>query len=206
MTKIINIKAAGLLVVSMAIFIWLVVTFYKNNELVTLWNALKAIPTTAGYLTLLLTLFANHIWRLPIFRDWLVLIPDLNGTWEGEFRSEWIDPGTNQKIPPKKAYIVIRQTLFETNCTQMTAESKSYSRAATILPTPDNNLRTLEFTYANTPKVSVQHRSQAHEGACCLEIRDNPGRKLVGKYWTERGTKGELEFTFKSKTRIQSFS
>lgn len=205
MTKILNIKSTILLIVFMSVATWFIITFLKSDEPVTAWHAIKALPTTAGYVTIVLTLFANHLWRLPIFKGWLVLIPDLNGTWEGELRSEWIDPATNQKVAPMKAYLVIRQTLFRTYCTQITAESKSYSRAVTIQPTPDNNLRTLEFTYANTPRISVQHRSHAHEGACNLEIISVPERKLVGKYWTERGSKGELEFKYMQKERLQEF-
>jgi hypothetical protein len=204
MNNVINFKRAVSLVVGLSVVIWFGILFFKDQT-ATLPDAVRAIPTTAGYLTIILTFFISYAWRWKVFSGWLVLIPDLNGTWEGEFRSEWIDPKTNQKIGPKPAYLVIRQTLLETHCTQMTAESKSYSRAATILPTPDNNLRTLEFTYANSPKVSVQHRSQAHEGACCMEIIDSPSRKLCGKYWTERGTKGELEFKFLDKARRQQF-
>lgn len=205
MTNSLNLKWALSGVVGLAIIIWIGILLIKGVEVADSWKAIKEIPTVIGWLTPAVVWFISRGWRSCIFKGWLVLIPDLNGTWEGEFRSEWVDPQTGIKIPPKKAYLVIKQTLFETHCCQMTEESKSYSRAAIVQTAPDGNLRILEFTYSNTPRVSVQHRSQAHYGACSIEVIDKPDRKLVGKYWTERLTKGELEFSFQSKEMRQQY-
>lgn len=205
MTKSLNFKWVSFAFISLAIVLWVLILVFKKVEFAVSWAAIKEIPTVVGWMVPLGLWFGTSAWRWRIFKGWLVLVPDLNGTWEGEFRSEWIDPKTNQRIPPKKAFMVIRQTLFETHCCQMTAESKSYSRATTVQSAPDGHLKVLEFTYSNSPRVSVQHRSQAHDGACSVEVIDKPDRKLVGKYWTERNTKGELEFKFLSKDFRQEF-
>lgn len=205
MTKSLNLKWALSGVIGLAILIWLAILVIKGVNVADSWAAIKEIPTVVGWLTPVGLWFATWGWRCRIFKGWLVLVPDLNGTWEGEFRSEWIDPATQKKIPPKKAFLVIKQTLFEIHCCQMTAESKSYSRAATVQSAPDGHLNVVEFTYSNSPRVSVQHRSQAHDGACSLEVVEKPDRKLVGKYWTERNTKGEMDFKFLSKEMRQEF-
>lgn len=205
MTKSLNLKWALSGVIGLAILIWLAILWVKGVEFVDSWTAMKEIPTVVGWMTPIGIWFVTRGWRWRVFKGWLVLIPDLNGTWEGEFRSEWIDETTKQQIPPKKAFLIVKQTLFEIHCSQMTAESKSYSRAAIVQPAPDDHLNVLEFTYSNSPRVSIQHRSKAHDGACSMEIIDKPYRKLVGKYWTERPTKGELEFKFQSKDLRQEF-
>lgn len=205
MTKSLNLKWTLSGIVGLAISIWLLILIFKGVKIANSWEAIKEIPTVVGWLTSISLLFVTWGWRCRLFKGWLVLIPDLNGTWEGELRSEWIDPVTGQKIPPKKVLLVIKQTLFETHCCQMTAESKSFSRAATIQSSPDGHLKVLEFTYSNSPKISVQHRSSPHDGACSMEVIEKPHRKLLGKYWTDRGTKGELDFKFQSKELRQEF-
>lgn len=205
MTKSLNFKAASFAFVIIAVVFWILILLFKRVEFVTSWDAIKELPTVVGWMVPFGLAFERWAWRWPVFRGWLVLIPDLNGTWEGEFRSEWVDPKTNQKVSPQKAYLVIRQTLFTTSCCHITAESKSYSRAATIQPAPDDNLKILEYLYSNSPIVSVHYRSHAHEGACSLEIIDKPDRKLKGKYWTERSTKGEMEFRYLSQEMRQQY-
>ena len=59
-------------------------------------------------------------------------VPDLQGTWEGELQSTWINPETKQGIPPLKMVLVIRQSFSSVSCTMFTKESESYSRAAQI--------------------------------------------------------------------------
>ncbi len=168
-------------------------------------DTVKEIPTIAGWLLFIGILFITKGWRLCMFRRWLVLIPDLNGTWEGEIQSEWKDPKTDKRIPSKRACLVIRQTLFQTHFHLMTEESESHSRAGSILLSPDGNNKIAEFTYFNSPRISVQNKSKGHDGACSLKIIESPQRKLVGKYWTDRGTTGELKFSFKSSVPTQEF-
>ena len=59
--------------------------------------------------------------------------------------------------------------------------------------------------YSNKPRVSVHDRSLAHDGACSLDIISKGTRKLVGKYWTDRQTKGEMTFEYLGKDQIESF-
>ncbi len=191
--------------VGLTILVWIIILMVKGIEVANGWAAIKEIPTVVGWLTPFALWFASTGWRWRIFKGWLVLTPDLNGTWEGDIRSEWIDPHTGQKIPSIKTYLIIKQTLFDIHCCQITQESKSYSRAATIQRSPDGNISVIEFTYSNTPKVSVHYRSRSHDGACTLDVITGRQRKLIGKYWTDRNTKGEIELQFFSKERRQEF-
>jgi hypothetical protein len=51
------------------------------------------------------------LWRLPIFRGWLVTVPYIQGTWYGDLQSTWVNPTTGAGIPPLKVILIVRQAL-----------------------------------------------------------------------------------------------
>lgn len=205
MSPSVNLKNAILFLSVLVIVTWLMVLQIKGVPLGVNIEALKVIPEAAGYTSFASLVFAKWFWHFRVFKGWLVLIPNLSGTWKGEIRSSWIDPATGTTKPPIETYLVVRQTLFQLSCVQMTKESTSYSKAVSLLTDRVHGHTTLDYTYSNSPRVSVQHRSTAHEGACSLDFKSAPRLRLVGKYWTERGTKGEIDFSFLKKTHRQSF-
>ena len=205
MGKALNVNFAVIGTIGLGILIWIVILWLREIPAPYSFDALKEIPTAAGWASPILYWFTKRGWRSRLFRRWLVLLPDLNGTWEGELQTNWKDPKTGQSPGPIPGFIVIRQSLFRITCALMTKESKSWSRAATIQLAPDGLLKILEFTYSNSPRVSVQNRSTAHEGACSLEIIGGNPKRLRGKYWTERNTKGEMDFKFSSAKLREAF-
>jgi hypothetical protein len=52
----------------------------------------------------------------------------------------------------------------------------------------------LDYMYLNRPHSSVEHRSRMHHGSTSLDITGCPATRLRGRYWTDRDTKGELDF------------
>ncbi len=209
MGRSIEIKIAATILAILGVAVWLVVLAFRGISVPFTWEALKAIPEAAGYVGTVALIFAKWAWKIPIFQGWLVLVPNLNGTWKGKMRSLWIDPQTGATTPPFDAYLVIRQSLLGISCILLTHESRSISRAATVLIDDDHQLKALEFTYSNSPRVTVQFRSMAHDGASLLDIISKPKRKLIGKYWTDRvpvATKGEMDFSFHSKKFRETFA
>jgi len=204
-TQSINLKNAIPSLSILVVGIWLLVLKAKSLPLGITADALKTIPEAAGYASMVTVVFAKWFWYWPIFKGWLVLVPNLGGTWKGEIRSSWINPETGQGVGPIEAFAVIRQDLFRLSCVLMTKESTSYSRAVSLTTDRLHGNTMLDYTYSNSPRVSVQHRSAAHEGACALDFKSAPKLRLVGKYWTERGTKGEMDFHFISRGHRQSF-
>ncbi len=205
MTKSIDFKNAILALSILVAAIWLAMLQFKGVPLGINLEALKLIPEAAGYASFISAIFAKWLWHFRIFKGWLVLIPNLSGTWKGEIRSSWIDPTTGATKGPIESFVVIRQTLFRLSCVLMTKESTSYSRAVSLMADSIHGNITLDYTYSNSPRVSVQHRSNAHEGACSLDFKSTPKKRLVGKYWTERGTKGEMDFEFMNGDHRQAF-
>lgn len=198
-------KVATPLCFTLGIIIWYLLISLKEIDLSEFMIALKEAPAAAGYLSIICGVFAKWGWSFRIFQRWLVLVPDLNGTWEGELQTNWKDPKTGQTPGPIDTILVIRQSLFQISCVQMTKESKSWSRTASISIDQDNHLKLLEYLYSNQPKPSVNDRSKNHDGACSLEIIIGPTKKLIGKYWTDRNAQGELNLIFKDRTHKQEF-
>ena len=63
--------------------------------------------------------------------------------------------------------------------------------AAEINKASDGTYR-LAAVYRNEPKLSVRDRSPIHYGAFVLDVQGDPAKDLVGHYWTDRNTRGEV--------------
>jgi hypothetical protein len=186
--------------------IWLVIIIASGKfSPLDLWAAAKLIPmAVAGYAFVAL-IFTKWLWRCKFFADWLVKVPDLQGTWRGELKSDWIDPKTNQGIPPVPITLVIRQTFSNISCILMTKESSSYSTTANINAESNNENLFLTYNYTNRPKATLRDRSAIHDGAAVLKIVRTPKRILEGEYWTSRKTRGEITLHFQSHNLEEQF-
>lgn len=187
--------------------IWAVIAFvtktYQTNDLL---NILKLIPQAiTGYLFVAF-LFSRWIWKLKILQGWLIKVPNLQGTWKGEIKSDWINPETGKGIDPIPVVLVIRQTFSTIKCTLMTKESTSYSTTADITLVPSSEDLSLTYNYTNRSKAIIRDRSPIHDGASILKIIKNPKRVLEGEYWTSRKTHGEMHLEFSSKVLSESFN
>ena len=49
--------------------------------------------------------------------------------------------------------------------------------------------------YLGQPDILIENRSRMHHGASSLTISGSPGSRLHGRYWTDRDSKGALDFT-----------
>jgi hypothetical protein len=201
-----NIKQEALLWVQLLAFvaIWSGVLYLSGTGLSINWEAVKKIPDAVTVYVVLAFVFTKWLWRLPVFRGWLVPFPDLQGTWHGELKSTWKDTnGTT--IDPIPATLVIRQTFSSVSCALFTAESESYSAAAQISQDEESGALYLNYNYSNRPKATIRNRSAIHDGAARLRIVENPERSLEGEYWTGRCTVGDMSFRFRSKELLDTF-
>src|SRR5277367_5768948 len=74
-------------------------------------------------LTLLLLAFDKWLWGFRLLHPWFVDRPYLKGTWKGVLESNYIDPATQQRVPPIEVYLVIRQTYSAIHLRLITQES-----------------------------------------------------------------------------------
>jgi uncharacterized membrane protein len=188
------------------LLIWVAVLQVTGTPLAINWEAIKKLPDVVTIFVIVSFVFTKWLWRWRIFRDWLVRFPDLEGTWEGDLQSTWINPATKQGIPSLRMILVIRQTFSSISCTMFTKESESYSRAAQIAVEEETGSISLSYNYTNRSKATIRHRSPIHDGAAHLKIVTVPSRMLEGEYWTGRCTTGQMKLHFSSRKLLESFS
>lgn len=186
--------------------IWAVVLLItKTYSTIDLWTAIKQIPQAISIYAIIGIIFTKWLWRWQPFQGWLIKIPDLQGTWRGELRSDWINPETGKGIDSIPLALVIKQTFSSIKCTLMTKESSSYSTTADINTAQNGDDLYLIYNYTNRPKATIRDRSVIHDGAAILKIINNPNKCLEGEYWTSRKTRGEMTLFFDSKDLLEKF-
>ena len=72
--------------IALMLSLWVAVLRITQTPLSIDWEAVKKLPDAFSIFVILSFVFTKWIWRLPIFKGWLVRVPDLQGTWDGEFQ------------------------------------------------------------------------------------------------------------------------
>lgn len=185
------------------IVIWISILLLTKTPLEINWEALKKLPDVVTVYVLLAFVFAKWLWRWPIFKDWLVPFPDLEGTWQGELvsKSPNSPAGTTQNRIP--VVLVVRQSFSSINCVLYSRESESYSTAGQI--DDSTGIVRLNYNYTNRPKAAIRDRSAIHDGAASLRVISLPEFALEGEYWTSRCTAGDISLKYRSRELLDDF-
>jgi hypothetical protein len=162
----------------------------SGGEVESSWLRFYAYAATFGVVAL--TLWNRWIWRLRLAQRFKSVPCDLNGTWKGTLETQWKDPATGASPPAKPAYLVVRQTASSMSVTMLTDEMRSRSSLASVSAAEDGT--SLNYIYLSRPDSRVEHRSRMHPGATSLDVTGRPATRLKGRYWTDRDSRGELDF------------
>jgi hypothetical protein len=159
-------------------------------------GVLKYISAAVAIVGVGLAALAEVLWK-PLWRKFPILqrtlFPNLNGVWDGTLVSTWVDPATGSPKPPISTTITIRQGLFTTTVSLQTGESTSHSTRSFLEPFRDAGRFRIWYSYNNDPQAQFQHRSSPHEGVAFLEVAsDEDPDSLTGRYYTARGTTGDI--------------
>lgn len=188
------------------LLIWAVVLLTSRTySTIDILFAIKQIPIAISIYAIIGIIFTKWIWRWRFFQGWLIKIPDLQGTWRGELKSDWIDPVTKKGMDPIPVVLTIRQTFSSIRCTLMTEESTSYSTTADINHILGGEDLYLIYNYTNRPKATIRDRSAIHDGAAIMKIIKAPHLCLEGEYWTSRKTRGDMTLNFESRDLSEKF-
>lgn len=191
--------------IGLTVLVWLLALWAQGMPVLSP-DFLKPFGLVVGFISLVVTVFNKYVWAFSWLRGWYVKRPDIRGTWQVELHSNWVNPETNQGIPPIQAYAVIRQSLTSLSLRLMTKESRSVLIAHSIEPQEDDDLYKLVGIYRNEPKIELQGlRSEMHHGSFALEIHGSPPYELQGHYWTDRGTKGSMRLSNRKKALYDTF-
>lgn len=143
------------------------------------------------------------LWRVPLAQRFAAVPRDLRGTWNGVLTSFWKDPATGESPEPKPAFLVIRQTSSKVSITLLTNESRSTSSLATV--STRDEATSLDYFYLNLPDSRHRDRSPIHPGSASLDVTGRPASRLKGQYWTDRNSRGELDFKVRSSTLVDDY-
>lgn len=153
--------------------------------------------------TFALNLGDRWLWHLHIPQRMTSVPRDIRGTWRGTLASLWEDPQTRQRPEPKTVYLVVRQTASTVSARLFSNELKSHSIFGKV-QTLDGQAR-LDYVYVGEPDARVEHRSRMHRGSTSLDIMGLPAARIKGRYWTDRDSRGELDFTERHSALAESY-
>ncbi len=199
----VTLKTSVYLLVGISAAVWFLLAYFNGLDLSNVKDFFGLIPKVVSIDLLVVAAFVKWGWKFKIFRGWLVPFPNLNGSWVGFIHSDWRNPETGEKPPPIPVMLTINQSFFHISCMMCTSEMESSSYSEGFLLEPERQIKNLVYTYASKPRLSLTERSIPHDGAAVFKIFENPKQKLVGRYWTERLTKGEIVLEYRSKELLE---
>lgn len=162
------------------------------------------------YLNLGITV-AGFFWFLYFKWGWkwryvrkLLYRPNLNGTWLGEFESDWKNEH-GQTNPPREFVLVIRQHWFSVAIRAFTSRQKTESYAETLMLDESKGVKFLAYLFSEKRIGSGDHGSR--QGAAELDLAETGIEKfLEGHFWTQAGPRGYIKVKLVSnKDFIDSF-
>lgn len=187
-----NIRVFAYCIIGLSFLTYLVISFFTQDiDQIDWYKALINVSTTITLNILFWIIFIGYLWKLPIFRTWLVQVSNLNGKWVGEIYSN-SDKSDGKPIPIE---IYIDQNFFNCQVQLKTNESNSYSITASFNIDKERGFNQLMYTYLNTPNASVRDKSPIHYGTTLLNYDKNKPNELEGDYWTSRESTGTIKLT-----------
>jgi hypothetical protein len=189
-------------IIYVAVLAWTIVLLINHEAIHSSWfQPLSTVTTVVLYAVLAFDLW---LWKVPFLHGWFVKRPVIEGTWKVEIRSNWKNPATGSGISPVAGFMTVRQTFSTLSMRLLTAESSSELVGTEIVCSADG-LYCISGVYRNEPRFQVRDRSPIHYGAVWLKIVDEPSKKLLGHYWTDRESAGEMELTDLRGKKFQDF-
>ena len=188
---------AGVVVLVFAIGIWA-----SGDQVHVAW--LRFFSVAVFVATAVLIIWERFLWRLSLPQRLRFAPRHIAGTWKGTLTSFWIDPATGKPPDKKTVYLVVRQTAYSVSMILLTDESKSVSDLAVV--SGSDGTCSLDYMYLNQPESRFEHRSHIHHGSTSLNITGLPPTRLKGRYWTDRDSKGELDFVERSNHTAEDYN
>jgi len=199
----VTIKSSIYLLLGLSALAWFSLAYMGGLDLSKAKDFFGLAPKVVSFDLLVITAFVKWGWKLPIFRSWLVTFPNLNGTWIGYIYSDWKNPETGEKPPRIPVMLTVNQSFFHVSCKMRTGEMESASYSEGFLIDPDRQIKKIAYSYTSNPRLSLNERSIPHDGTAVFQIIEKPKQKLVGRYWTERLTKGEIVLEYHLKEQLE---
>lgn len=199
----VTIKSSIYLLVGISAIAWFSLAYIGGLDLSKVKDFFGLVPKVVSIDLLVIAVFAKWGWKLKVFRGWLVPFPNLNGSWVGLIYSDSKNPETGEKPSPIPVMLTVNQSFFHVSYMMRTSEMESYSYSEGFLIDPDRQIKNIAYSYTSKPRLSLNERSTTHDGTAVFQIIEKPKQKLVGRFWTERLTKGEIVLEYHSRELLE---
>ena len=182
---------------------WTIILYVNHEAIRSAWFG--PLSTATGIVIYAVIAFDLWFWKLPFLHGWFVKRPIIDGTWKVEIRSQWRSPGSGSGIPAVEGYMIVRQTLSTLSLRLLTQESSSELIGSEVVCSADG-LYCVSGVYRNEPRLEVRSGSPIHYGAVWLKVIDDEAeKKVIGHYWTDRESAGEMELSNRQPKKFQTF-
>ncbi|QWE17043.1 hypothetical protein [Polynucleobacter sp. AP-Nino-20-G2] len=180
-------------IVSLAVTIWGGWLYFAGYDIGIQY--LQPFTFTVTATLGIVTIFNLYLWHLPIIRMIFGGKPNLNGYWQIEIKSNFVDEKSGD---PKiiNACYRIHQTYLNLSVRLHTNETTSKSIATQLKKNEDGEW-ILIGNYLDTPSASNRNKSQIHYGSFKLVIPNNSKMNFFGQYWTDRKSSGDIKLVKK---------
>ncbi|MEO0790660.1 MAG: hypothetical protein AAFY36_18490 [Bacteroidota bacterium] len=163
----------------------------KGFDLRNFVDLVKLVPVVATADGILWFIFVQWLWKWSLLQGWLVVFPNLNGTWKGCIQTDWKDENGDTPAPIP-AILTIKQSFRRVSGVMRTGEMQSFSYAEGFRIDEDAQIRRFCYSYTSRPSSVLRERSTPHDGTILFDIVGKPVSKLTGEYWTQRKTTGSI--------------
>ena len=182
----VKIFAAGSILIGAIVWI---ISFLINGFEVLSLESLKYINLAITIAGLFWFSYFKWAWKWDYIRK-LLYRPNLNGTWLGEFESDWTND-QGQVNPPKRFVLVIRQHWFTISVRAFTNIQKTESYVETLMLDDNKGTKLLAYLFSEKRSRTGEHGSR--QGAAELDLVETEVNKLLeGHFWTQAGTRGYI--------------
>ena len=181
-------------IVLVAVFIISAIAWVRDDYF--LYGPLGYITFLIAGVSIAVAIFNFWLWRVRWLQGWFVKRPHLWGKWDILISPEGTDPATGEKFVPVMAEFRVRQTYGALYVHMIAPQSTGDLLSAELIHKEDGGCR-LVGVFRNEPKFSERPSLEIHHGAFLLDIEGPPNSPsgMIGHYWTDRGTSGEMTAT-----------
>lgn len=152
--------------------------------------AWKAFSSSLGICVLFFGIFTRLAWRCQRLAKWMNR-PLVHGLWVGELRSDYGATDGKRLVIP--IYFVIRQTYLTLSIQSFTDRQEGESRLEALLRSSKTDVTRLCYVFELRKIFSGAHSITS--GAGELKLAGDQ-LSLIGTYWTNTPTHGEITLRF----------
>ncbi|EHZ2908330.1 hypothetical protein K5N86_004194 [Vibrio parahaemolyticus] len=167
---------------------WVVPFFLNGFEVLSL-DSLKYLNLGVTMAGLFWFFYFKWAWKWNFLRN-ILYRPNLNGTWLGEFESDWTNE-LGEVNPPKRFVLVIRQHWFTISVRAFTSLQKTESYVETLMIDDNKGAKLLAYLFSEKRAGVGEHGPR--QGAAELDLVEASAKKILeGHFWTQAGTRGYI--------------